>query len=107
MDEINPPIKVAYKDTIILNYVHYGQSSLVIELELLPYIEFIVGGIFVFLGYIGFSYIKKNEQSNIWVGLSRETAHQLGTPLSSLMGWLAILKSNKPGTINYDIRKKL
>ena len=102
MDEINPPIKVAYKDTIILNYVHYGQSSLVIELELLPYFEFIVGGIFVLLGYIGFSYIKKNEQSNIWVGLSRETAHQLGTPLSSLMGWLAILKSIKPGTKDYN-----
>jgi signal transduction histidine kinase len=102
MDEINPPIKVAYKDTIILNYVHYGQSTLVTELKLLPYIELIIGGIFVLLGYVGFSYIKKNEQSNIWVGLSRETAHQLGTPLSSLMGWLEMLKSSKPGTEVYD-----
>jgi len=102
MDEINPPIKVAYQDSIILNYVHYGQSTLVTELKLLPYVEFIIGGIFVLLGYFGFSYIKKNEQSNIWVGLSRETAHQLGTPLSSLMGWLEMLKGSKPGTEEYD-----
>lgn len=98
MDEINPPIVVSYKDSVILNYVHYGQSSLVTELKLLPVFEFLIAGIFVFLGYIGFSYIKKNEQSNIWVGLSRETAHQLGTPLSSLMGWIEMLKNIEPQT---------
>lgn len=98
MDEINPPIVVSYKDSVILNYVHYGQSSLVTELKLLPVFEFLIAGIFVFLGYIGFSYIKKNEQSNIWVGLSRETAHQLGTPLSSLMGWLEMLRNIEPQT---------
>ncbi|MBK8549942.1 MAG: HAMP domain-containing histidine kinase [Ignavibacteria bacterium] len=52
----------------------------------------------MFLGYIGFSYIKKNEQSNIWVGLSRETAHQLGTPLSSLLGWIEMLRNTEPQT---------
>ena len=98
MDEINPPIVVSYKDSVILNYVHYGQSDLVTELKLLPVFEFLIAGIFVFLGYIGFSYIKKNEQSNIWVGLSRETAHQLGTPLSSLMGWIEMLKNIEPQT---------
>lgn len=98
MDEINPPIVVSYKDSIVLNYVHYGQSSLVTELRLLPVIEFFIAGLFVFLGYIGFSYIKKNEQSNIWVGLSRETAHQLGTPLTSLLGWTEMLKNIEPQT---------
>lgn len=98
MDEINPPIVVSYKDSVILNYVHYGQSRLVTELKLLPIFELITAIIFVFLGYIGFSYIKKNEQSNIWVGLSRETAHQLGTPLSSLMGWVEMLKNIEPQT---------
>ncbi|MBK8981979.1 MAG: HAMP domain-containing histidine kinase [Ignavibacteria bacterium] len=98
MDEINPPIIVSYKDSVILNYVHYGQSGLVTELKLLPVFELITAIIFVFLGYIGFSYIKKNEQSNIWVGLSRETAHQLGTPLSSLMGWIEMLKNVEPQT---------
>lgn len=98
MAEINPPIKVTFQDSIVLTLVHYGQSSLVTELKILPYIEFIIGGLFLFLGYIGFSYIKRNEQSNIWVGLSRETAHQLGTPLSSLMGWLELLKTTEPKT---------
>ncbi|MBK7158008.1 MAG: HAMP domain-containing histidine kinase [Ignavibacteria bacterium] len=98
MDKINPPIVVSYKDSIILNYIHYGQSNLVTELKLLPLFEVLIAGLFVFLGYIGFSYIKKNEQSNIWVGLSRETAHQLGTPLTSLMGWAEMLKNISPQT---------
>ena len=92
MSRINTPIVVAYKGQV-LNYVHYGQSKLVTQLKLLPYFEFLIGGIFILLGYVGFSYIKKTEQSNIWVGLSRETAHQLGTPLSSLMGWTEMLKT--------------
>lgn len=98
MDEINPPIIVSYKDSIILNYVHYGQSTLVTELKLLPFFEFLIASVFLFLGYIGFSYVKKNEQSNIWVGLSRETAHQLGTPLTSLLGWAEMLKNVEPQT---------
>lgn len=94
MDEINPPIKVTFQDTLILSYVHYGQSEIVTRLQQLPIIQFIVAGIFIFLGYFGFNYIKRTEQSNIWVGLSKETAHQLGTPLSSLMGWNELIKSN-------------
>ncbi|MEO8446178.1 MAG: HAMP domain-containing sensor histidine kinase [bacterium] len=114
MDEINTPIIVSYKDSVVLNYVHYGQSGLVTELKMLPFFEFLIAGVFVFLGYIGFSYIKKNEQSNIWVGLSRETAHQLGTPLSSLLGWVEMMKHLEPQTedliditneINNDIDK--
>jgi len=49
-------------------------------------------GLFIIIGYIGFSQIKKSEQSNIWVGMAKETAHQFGTPISSLMGWIEILK---------------
>lgn len=96
MAEINTPIKVSYKDSIVLNLVHYGQSDLVTELKIFPIIEITIAAVFLLLGYVGFSYIKKTEQSNIWVGLSRETAHQLGTPLSSLMGWIELLKDSKP-----------
>jgi hypothetical protein len=95
MKEINPPVKVSYKDSLILSYVNYGQSGLITQLKYLPFFEFLIGGIFIFLGYIGFSYIKKHEQSNLWVGLSKETAHQLGTPLSSLLGWWEMLKDTK------------
>lgn len=94
MDEVNRPIKVSYQDSLVLSYVHYGQSKLVTRLKILPIIEFIVGGLFIFLGYFGFNYIKRTEQSNIWVGLSKETAHQLGTPLSSLLGWNELIKTN-------------
>lgn len=94
MDEVNKPIRVSYQDSLVLSYVHYGQSQLVTRLKILPIIEFIVGGIFIFLGYFGFNYIKRTEQSNIWVGLSKETAHQLGTPLSSLLGWNELIKAN-------------
>jgi len=114
MDEINPPIVVSYKDSVILNYIHYGQSDLVTKLKVLPLYELIIAAVFIILGYVGFSYIKKNEQSNIWVGLSRETAHQLGTPLTSLMGWSEMLKNIEPQTedlseitaeINNDLEK--
>lgn len=94
MDEINPPIKVSFQDTIVLSYVHYGQSKIVTRLKQLPIIQFVVAGIFIFLGYFGFNYIKRTEQSNIWVGMSKETAHQLGTPLSSLMGWNELIKAS-------------
>lgn len=94
MDEVNTPIKVSYQDSILLSYVHYGQSKLARNLKTLPIIQFAVAGIFIFLGYFGFNYIKRTEQSNIWVGLSKETAHQLGTPISSLMGWNELIKEN-------------
>ncbi|KXK52172.1 MAG: Signal transduction histidine kinase [Chlorobi bacterium OLB5] len=94
MDEINTPIKVTFQDSVVLSYVHYGQSTLVTRLKQLPIIQIAVAGIFIFLGYFGFNYIKRTEQSNIWVGLSKETAHQLGTPLSSLMGWNELIKAS-------------
>ena len=92
MDEYNTPIKVAVQDTIILSYIHYGESPLITRLRWLPYIELAVVTIFIFIGYISFSYVKRNEQSNIWVGMARETAHQLGTPISSMMGWVELLR---------------
>ncbi len=93
-DETNEPIKVALNDTIILQYLHYGESQIVTELRWLPFIEIGLAGIFILLGYVGFSYIKRTEQSNIWVGMAKETAHQLGTPLSNVMGWMELIKLN-------------
>ncbi len=90
--EKNTPIAVTVQDTIVLNYILYGESPLITRLRLLPYIEFGVVAVFIFIGYLSFSYIKRSEQSNIWVGMARETAHQLGTPISSMMGWIELLK---------------
>lgn len=94
MDAQNKPIPIAINDTLVLNYVHYGESDLIKKLRWLPLIEISIAAIFMFVAYIGFSYIKRSEQSNIWVGMAKETAHQLGTPLSSIMGWLELLKSD-------------
>lgn len=94
MDEIHPPILVTYADTIVLSKIHYGDSELVEQLRYYPYVQLLIAAAFIMLAYIGFSYVKKNENSKIWVGLSKETAHQLGTPLSSLMGWIELMKIN-------------
>jgi len=57
-------------------------------------VQIFIAALFIVLGYFGFSSIKRSEQSNIWVGMAKETAHQFGTPISSLMGWLEMLKIN-------------
>lgn len=94
MDEIHPPINIAYADTLILTRIHYGDSELIKQLQFYPYLQIGIAALFILLGYIGFSYIKRSEQSNIWIGMAKETAHQFGTPISSLMGWLEMLKMN-------------
>ncbi len=94
MDELNPPIVVTYQDTLIFQKIHYGDSDLINQLKFYPYLQIIIAALFIVIGYIGFSNIKKSEQSNIWVGMAKETAHQFGTPISSLMGWLEMLKIN-------------
>jgi len=93
MDATNPPIEVKYEGMII-NKIHYGDSEHIKQLRYYPYIQLIIAAAFIVLGYVGFSSIKRSEQSNIWVGMAKETAHQFGTPISSLMGWLEMLKIN-------------
>lgn len=97
MDTHHKPIRIAYNDTLVLNYVHYGESELVRQLRWLPFLEIGLAAIFILVAYVGFSYIKRSEQSNIWVGMSKETAHQMGTPLSSLMGWSERLREDAAG----------
>ena len=72
--------------------LHWGASALEKRLNWLPWVAFGVTIVLTGGGYLGFRYIKNREQRSIWVGMARETAHQLGTPLSSLYGWLALLK---------------
>jgi len=93
MDETHPPIEVKYEG-IIINKIHYGDSEHIKQLRYYPYIQLAIAALFIIIGYISFSSIKRSEQSNIWVGMAKETAHQFGTPISSLMGWLEMLKIN-------------
>ncbi len=95
MDQQRDPIQVTYEsngETIVLNHLHYGESELIRQLRWLPIVEVALAGLFVLIAYTGFSYIKRSEQSNIWVGMAKETAHQIGTPLSSIMGWVELLR---------------
>jgi signal transduction histidine kinase len=97
MDAIHKPIEVRYnvgQESIILTKIHYGDSELITKLRYYPYVQLLIAAVFLIIGYIAFSQIKRSEQSNIWVGMAKETAHQFGTPLSSLMGWLELLKIN-------------
>jgi signal transduction histidine kinase len=94
MDRENRPIKVALNDSLVLNYVHYGESNLIRQLRWLPVSEIALATVFIFIAYVGFSTIKRSEQSNIWVGMAKETAHQLGTPLSSIMGWIEWMRDD-------------
>lgn len=93
MDLDNPPIPIKYQG-IVLGYYHYGVSPVIKQLRWLPVIEISAAVLFIFIGYIGFSQIKKSEQRHIWVGMAKETAHQLGTPISSISGWVELLKES-------------
>ena len=99
MDVINEPIPLIYFDQesepITFGFLHYGDSSLIQKIKIWTYVEIISIGLFICIGFVGFSYIRHSEKQNIWIGLSRETAHQLGTPVSALLGWLDYLKHEK------------
>lgn len=99
MDVINEPIPLVYFDQesepITFGFLHYGDSSLIQKIKIWTYVEIISIGLFICIGFVGFSYIRHSEKQNIWIGLSRETAHQLGTPVSALIGWLDYLKHEK------------
>ncbi|WP_276360318.1 HAMP domain-containing sensor histidine kinase [Daejeonella sp. H1SJ63] len=74
-------------------FVYYKDSELLTELRVFPYIQLSVIAIFLLVAYGVFSSSRKSEQDQVWVGLAKETAHQLGTPISSLMAWVELLKS--------------
>ncbi len=73
-------------------YVYYKDSSLLTQLKYFPYIQLSLIAIFLLMAYTAFSSARKSEQDQVWVGLAKETAHQLGTPISSLMAWLELLR---------------
>jgi len=107
--EVTLPKDLDKIEKVILGYIHYGDSKLIRQLQFLPYIEIGAVVLFIFLGYAGFQVIRKNEKNHIWFGMSRETAHQLGTPISSLMGWIETIKEfpDKTTGLIVDMEKDL
>ncbi len=91
MKEQHTPIVVNYGKNA-KSYIFYKDSDLLAQLRYYPYVQLMVMACFSLMAYFAFSYSRKAEQNRVWVGLAKETAHQLGTPLSSLMAWYEYLK---------------
>ena len=77
--------------------VCYGDSTALKQLEAYPYVQLAVVAALAFMALFALLAYKRAEQNSLWVGLSKETAHQLGTPISSLMAWTEVLRDNHPG----------
>ena len=88
----NPPITIDFNNGE-KNLLYFGNSPELKQLQYFPYIQFTVFGLFAFIGYLIFSTYRKAEQNQVWAGMAKETAHQLGTPLSSLMAWIQLLEA--------------
>lgn len=73
-------------------FIYYKDSSILTQLKIYPYLQLTIITIFLIASYIAFSSSRKSEQNRVWVGMAKETAHQLGTPISSLMAWMEHLK---------------
>jgi signal transduction histidine kinase len=73
-------------------YIYYRNSKLLTYIKLFPIVQFFMLGAFILLGYLGFSSSRKAEQNRVWAGMAKETAHQLGTPISAIIGWIEHLK---------------
>jgi len=73
-------------------FIYYDESIILKQLQAYPYIQLTVVGLFVLIAFISYEVNRRSEENKVWVGLSKETAHQLGTPISSLLGWVDLLK---------------
>ncbi len=93
MRQENEPIPITYQE-YVLSYLYFGDSMLITRLQYLPWVTISGLGLLVLVAFLSFRSIKSSEQRFIWVGMAKETAHQLGTPISSLLGWLELLKSS-------------
>jgi signal transduction histidine kinase len=105
MSNTYEPIQVTLRDPVTsevfgTQYIYYENSFLLTQLIAYPYIQLSVIAIFGFISYLAFNYSKAAEQNRVWVGLAKETAHQLGTPLSSLMAWIEVIREDE------DMRQK-
>lgn len=93
MAQANPPIVVSLAGRG-RNYIYYEESRVITQLRYFPYVQFGIIGLFLLVSYALFSLFRNAEQNQVWVGMAKETAHQLGTPLSSLMAWMELLKES-------------
>jgi signal transduction histidine kinase len=91
MKGYSEPIPIVLSDENTL-YLYYRESNILRNLRYYPVVQLFVIIIFIIVAYFAFDATQRAEQNQVWVGMSKETAHQLGTPISSLMAWIELLK---------------
>lgn len=107
MEPITIPLRDPQTNEVFgTQYIYYKNSFLLTQIIAYPYIQLSVIAIFGFISYLAFNYSRSAEQNRVWVGLAKETAHQLGTPLSSLMAWIEVLRDD-PDLKNKDVVTEL
>ena len=107
MSKDNTPIVVRFWWTDAHNHIiFYGHSLTLDMLYIFPYIQILIIVVFVLVVFMAFRSMKQNEQSRVWVGLAKETAHQLGTPTSSLLGWIEYLREQPVDQLAVDEMQK-
>lgn len=109
MSQQHEPIKIEARlngQVILTQYLYYKDSFILTQLRYYPLVQWVVIFLFISFSYLTFSRSRKSEQNLVWAGMAKETAHQIGTPLSSLMAWVEILK-HKEGMkqISHEINK--
>ena len=107
MAKDNTPIVVKFWWTNAHNHIiFYGHSFTLQLLYIFPYIQILIIVVFVLVVFVAFRSLKQSEQSRVWVGLAKETAHQLGTPTSSLLGWIEYLREQPVDQMAVDEMQK-
>ena len=86
--------------------IFYGRSQLLSALYYFPYVQWLIIAIFILFTYIALRSTKQDEQNRVWIGLAKETAHQLGTPISSLLGWVEYLRAQEVDATAIDEMNK-
>lgn len=99
------PIEIKVSDEIT-QYLYYQNSTLLTKLRYYPLVLLLVISLFIVIAYVAFSNARKSEQNQVWNGLAKETAHQIGTPLSSLMGWMELLRSKETEPVMVEEMEK-
>jgi signal transduction histidine kinase len=94
MEDENTPIEVTFGEQGT-SYIYYQDSELLTIMKFFPLAQILIIAIFLAIAYYLFSYARKAEQNRVWAGMAKETAHQIGTPLSSIMAWLELLKMDQ------------
>ena len=96
LKKINPPIIWQNPlNSAEKNFTYYGESDLLVQIRYFPIVQLVVAILFIIIILIAVSNKSKSTQNQVWAGMAKETAHQLGTPISSLEGWMEILKENE------------